>query len=157
MDDKFYIKGNGFSIRIHEPETDLFTFNNPNPHWKDLGEIWLKVALDMEYLRKLNDKWIDVAYLPSSHIGIIRGNKEDNVLPTKSDIAEFPKATNFVIMTKNGLFRIQGRYLGCEGGFTGAKNNVEFDPIKDYDLILKLLQIAKKIHSPQDNNKTPSL
>ena len=147
--EKFYIAGNGFSMRIHDPEYHSFTFDNPNSMWKDLGDRWLKIAFNKEYLQKLSVKWIDVAYLPSNHLQIIHGKKEDNILPTNWDLNEVPQAANFVIMVKNGFFRIQGRYLQGEGGYVGSKKNVDLNPIIDSEVILNLLKIAEKIYLPE--------
>jgi hypothetical protein len=153
LDNKFFIKSSKVSVRIHKPDQDSFTFNKPNPRWKVLGDAWLNVALNKEHLEKQKSRILDVAYLPSSHLGITRGNKEDNVLPAKRDLHKFPNSSNFVIMTKNGFFRIQGSYLACDGGYIGSKKNVEFDPVTERDTILALLRIAKKIHSPLDKGK----
>lgn len=146
--EKFYIAGNRFSVRIHDQEYHSFTFNRPNPGWKDFGERWLKIALNKEYLQKLSVTCIDVAYLPSNHFRIIRGSKEDNILPTKWDLDELPQAANLVMAVKTGFFRIQGCYLACDGGYIGSKKNVDLNPMTDSDLILNLLKVAEKIYTP---------
>ncbi len=136
-----------FYVRIMKMESNIYSMENPNPHWQNLGEKWVQFALSecregVQY---------EVAYIPHIPIEIKQGNTIHNVLPTYWDsdnIKDDLKVCNFTLGGGNNLFRLNARYKSPLNPYVGSRENVDLSPIGDKQAILELLKLAEKIYPP---------
>jgi len=131
-------------VRKMKIEKALYSIENPNPNWKDMGEEWIKFALNTW---KPGEAY-DVAYIPHIPVELRQGNKIHNVIPTRWDLDENPNPANLYMGGRDNTFRLNARYKNPAHEFVGTRKNVDLYPIEDKETILELLKIANKIYFP---------
>jgi len=131
-------------IRLMKIESHTYSIENPNPEWEIKGEKWIHFAL---HEWKPTDSY-DVAYIPHIPILITKGKRVHTVIPTYWE--EGSNATNFYMGGYNNEFRLNARYKPPGNLYVGSRQNIDFNPDREKDLILELLKLAEVIFEPGD-------